>query len=107
MITFVLLILAVSTGSLTLSRSEIFTPLRDFCNRRVPFAGRVLKCPYCTAHWVSALFTALSWDFIPVISRFPPVNVFLVALAVIPFTIPLMILMYEGIPRLIFQDESK
>lgn len=103
-ITFLLLILAVSTGALTLSRSEVFEPFRIFCNKRIPFVGRMLKCPYCTAHWVSALYTSLSWDVIPTVSSYPIINVILVALAVVPITVPLMVMMYKGIPILVLEE---
>ena len=103
-ITFILLVLAVSTGTLTLSRSEVFEPFRIFCNKRIPFVGRMLKCPYCTAHWVSALYTSLSWDVIPTVSSYPIINVILVALAVVPLTVPLMVMMYKGIPVLMIEE---
>ena len=103
-VTFVLLVLAVSTGTLTLSRSEVFEPLRLFCNKRIPFVGRMLKCPYCTAHWVSFLYTSLVRDVIPSVSVYPLVNVILVALAVVPLTVPLMVMMYKGIPVLAIEE---
>lgn len=104
MITFGLLILAVSTASLTLSRSSVFGPLRTSLNERAPFLGRLLACPYCTAHWVSFLYTSLSWDVLPVMNNHPAINVFFVALAVVPLTVPLMVMMYKGIPELAEED---
>ena len=101
LITFGLLVLAVATGTLTLTKSTVFDGFRKFCDRRVPFVGKMLECPYCTAHWVSFLYTGLSWDVIPAMTGNPIVNVFLVALAVVPLTVPLMVMMYEKIPILV------
>ena len=104
LITFALLILAVATGTLTLTKSTVFDGFRKFCQRRVPFFGDMLKCPYCTAHWVSFLYTGLSWDVIPAMTGNPILNVFLVGLAVVPLTVPLMVMMYEKIPILMMED---
>ena len=104
LVTFALLVLAVATGTLTLTKSTVFDDFRKFCEKYIPFVGRMLKCPYCTAHWVSALYTSFSWDVIPKVSNYPVVNVFLVALAVVPLTVPLMVMMYEKIPILTKED---
>lgn len=104
LVTFVLLVLAVATGTLTLTKSTVFDGFRKFCDRRIPFVGKMLECPYCAAHWVSALYTSLSWDVIPTVCNYPVVNVLLVALAVVPLTVPLMVMMYEKIPILVRED---
>lgn len=104
LVTFGLLVLAVSTGTLTITKSVVFDGFRKFCNRRIPFVGEMLKCPYCAAHWVSLLYTSLSWDVIPAMTNYPIVNVFLVALAVVPLTVPLIVMMYEKIPILVQED---
>ena len=104
LITIALLVLGTATGTLTLTKSAVFDGFRSFCARKIPFVSRMLKCPYCTAHWVSALYTSLSWDVIPAVSNYPIINVGLVALAVVPLTVPLMVMMYEGIPILMKEE---
>jgi hypothetical protein len=65
----------------------------------------MLRCPYCTAHWVSLWFTwFFGWWGIPHVVPFAFFNMILVALAVVPFTIPIMVIMFEGIPRLAIEE---
>ncbi len=45
----VLLGLAVSAASVTITLSAIFRPLQDACS------WKILHCPYCFSHWAAIL----------------------------------------------------
>lgn len=47
--------LAVSSLSLTLTKSHLLEPLRTMTRHRSLWLGRALGCPYCAAHWLSGL----------------------------------------------------
>lgn len=51
--------LAVSAISMTLTRSAIFSTPREWILKRNEFLGRLLSCPYCTNHWLSAAAVAV------------------------------------------------
>lgn len=53
MVNFILLSAAISTISITISKSVIFRKLRSY------LGWRVLKCPYCLSHWVAFLIATL------------------------------------------------
>jgi len=50
-----LVFLSIACGaiSMTISRSEMFAPLRGWIKGRSAFLGGGLSCPYCTSHWVA------------------------------------------------------
>ena len=48
----VLLALAVSAASVTITLSAAFRPIRDAVSRRAVAWG-ILHCPYCLSHWLS------------------------------------------------------
>lgn len=41
--------------TLTVSRSQLFSPVREWVKKHSKFLGELLTCPYCLSHWVSAL----------------------------------------------------
>lgn len=51
--------LAVATGSMTVTRSKVFKPLRWAIQRRSVFFGDLITCPYCFSHWVA--FAIVAW----------------------------------------------
>lgn len=55
----VLLSMCVSTISLTITKSRIFSPLRFWVVKRNERVGSLLSCPYCISHWVAAFFVVL------------------------------------------------
>jgi hypothetical protein len=45
--------------SLTVTKSKLFKPIREWgMSRKNPLFGELLSCPYCFAHW-SALFLSI------------------------------------------------
>lgn len=48
---FLVLALATSAASLTISKSKGFNGLREWFAERVPVIGELLVCPYCLSHW--------------------------------------------------------
>ena len=46
--------LATATASATLSRAMVFKPAREYVAKRSAWAGRLVRCTYCTSHWVAA-----------------------------------------------------
>lgn len=38
---------------MTLTRATMFRFLREFADKRLPFIGELLHCPYCTSHWLA------------------------------------------------------
>lgn len=72
--------LGIATGaiSLLLTKASIFNFLHDWLEKRAPFLGEMLSCPWCCSHWVALFFTLiyhpllissgahLAWLFIPI-----------------------------------------
>lgn len=50
---------AVGVVSLTVTRSLIFKPIREWFDERNEFLADLFGCPYCFSHWVSAVFSVL------------------------------------------------
>ena len=48
---FLLVALAVTTVSITVTQSVLFKPVREF------LGWKVLQCSYCFSHWVSFVFS--------------------------------------------------
>lgn len=48
-----LISLAISAISYTISRTEIFKPIRKLICSRLNWLGKLISCPYCLSHWVS------------------------------------------------------
>jgi len=54
-----ILSLVVGTVSMTISETKIFKPLREFMEKKNRRLGELVRCPYCTSHWVSLFFVIL------------------------------------------------
>ena len=54
------LALATSTISVTITKAGIFKPLRERIARLNDWAGELFSCPYCMAHWVAAGMVGVS-----------------------------------------------
>lgn len=52
-LTVAYLALVVSAMSMTISKTEIFLPLRSWIYEHNEWLGRLLRCPYCTSHWLA------------------------------------------------------
>ena len=55
--------LAVSAASMTISQTPPFRGLRLCAARWRPVAGRLLDCPYCLAHWLALAAVAFFRPF--------------------------------------------
>ena len=53
LVTMLFLALAVSACSMTISKAKVFKSLRETVEERSIWLGGLLKCPYCTSHWLS------------------------------------------------------
>ncbi|EWY40284.1 hypothetical protein N825_36835 [Skermanella stibiiresistens SB22] len=49
--TCVVIALASSSISITITQTELFAPLRSWANRIHPMIGHLFHCFYCTSHW--------------------------------------------------------
>lgn len=49
----IILSLAVSSVSLTMTKAKLTKPLRNFVRSRSEWLGELFSCPYCFSHWVS------------------------------------------------------
>ncbi|HYG91560.1 MAG TPA: hypothetical protein VD978_35515 [Azospirillum sp.] len=49
--TCLVIALASSSISITITQTELFAPLRALANKVHPMAGHLLHCFYCTSHW--------------------------------------------------------
>lgn len=58
-IALVILAMAVSAVSITVSLSKIAAPFRAWVKARSPFIGDLVSCPYCFSHWASLLAVIL------------------------------------------------
>ena len=51
---------AISAGSITLTRSAMFIPVRRWIARDMgELAGALFRCHYCMSHWLSAAVIAV------------------------------------------------
>lgn len=48
----VVLAIATSTISITITQTELFRPLREVMLKVHPMIGYLFKCFYCMSHWV-------------------------------------------------------
>lgn len=46
--------------SYTISKEQIFAPLRRRCGGKETFFGYLVSCPYCLSHWVAFLMVPLT-----------------------------------------------
>ncbi len=53
LIKIIILAFVVSPVSLTITKTEVFKPFREFVKRRNPRLGKLFSCPYCISHWIS------------------------------------------------------
>ncbi len=51
--------IGITTGviSLTLTKSKMFSPMRNWIRYRSNWWGELVSCPYCASHWVGGLLT--------------------------------------------------
>lgn len=58
-LSLVMLSLATSAATLTITRASLFKGPREWIMKRSPFWGKLVSCPYCMAHWVALML--LPW----------------------------------------------
>lgn len=49
----VLVSIAVGVVVTTIAESDLLSPFRMWVHYRSPFFGKLVRCPYCLAHWVA------------------------------------------------------
>lgn len=52
-IQILILSLAISSTSYTISKTLVFKPLRQLFCKYWNWLGKLISCPYCLSHWVS------------------------------------------------------
>src|SRR5687768_9303666 len=52
------LALAVSATSVTIGRTAVFAPFRDWFEARSTWIHGLVSCPYCLSHWIAFLLAA-------------------------------------------------
>ena len=53
LIKVVILAMAVSPASLTITKTKVFKPFREAVAKRSYWLGELFSCPYCLSHWLS------------------------------------------------------
>lgn len=53
MTNFIFTAMAIASISLTIGKTYIFRPIRN--NIEIAWLKKLLNCPYCLAHWLSAV----------------------------------------------------
>lgn len=65
LIQLLVLPLAISAASLTLTKGKIFRTPRMAISKRSSFLRGLFSCPYCMSHWLSALIVLIMpWEVI-------------------------------------------
>jgi len=64
LINLIIISLAVSSFSYTISQSNLFQPIRFFFLQKFNFIGKLISCTYCLSHWISFLFTSIYFKLI-------------------------------------------
>jgi hypothetical protein len=86
MLTLVLLALATSAISLTLTKSHITEHLRSWVKSKSLFWGKFAGCAYCVSHWVSfalVLWVGPEWLAFTVVPYAPIANFVILAFAIV------------------------
>ncbi|WP_373855435.1 DUF1360 domain-containing protein [Desulfocucumis palustris] len=60
-----MLAMCVSTISLTITKSKVFSPLRNWVIKRNEKLGSLLSCPYCMSHWVATFYVIVLYIYSP------------------------------------------
>ncbi len=55
----IFLALATSAISVTITRSGVFAKQRSWLLEKNLWLGRLVSCPYCLSHWVSAVLVGM------------------------------------------------
>lgn len=71
----VILAMAVSVISLTVTKTKVFKPLRTWIKSKNEFLGELFSCPYCFSFYPSVLFLMLYESNMRLLSCFAPVDV--------------------------------
>jgi hypothetical protein len=83
MLEFLVSSFAVAAISLTITRSSITTPIREYLRtKKTLFLYRLFACPYCMAHYI-ALLCALLVDLPLTLSQVPIVHLGLLTMALV------------------------
>lgn len=88
-----ILVQAAATGAITLTvtRSKLFSDLRQWTVNRSEFFGELVTCPWCFSHWVSLLvMLASGWH----------TNFFIQVMAVVAIAAPIQWLAMQSISGL-------
>ena len=59
MLAVLIISLAVSSVSMTISKALVFKRFRDFLSGKNYWLGKLVSCPYCLSHWVSLFFVII------------------------------------------------
>lgn len=55
-----LVVCATSTVSITVTKSKVMEPLREWLKNKNQWAGKLFSCAYCFSHWTAFLLVGLS-----------------------------------------------
>jgi len=59
LIKIVVLSFMVSPICLTVTRTKVFEPFRDFIKSKSKWLGKLFSCPYCFSHWTCFVVVAV------------------------------------------------
>lgn len=59
LIKVIVLAFVVSPICLTITKTEVFKPLRTFIKSRSTKLGKLFSCPYCFSHWISFMMVVI------------------------------------------------
>ena len=55
----ILISIAVSVVSMTVTKAVVFKPLRDYVKKKSEFFGELLSCPFCFSFWLALPLQAM------------------------------------------------
>lgn len=58
-VTLIAVSMAISSISMTVAKTKVFAPMRDWVFARNEWLGNLISCPYCLSHWLT--FAAVAW----------------------------------------------
>ena len=91
----VVLALAVSALSLTITKAKVTAPVRDWIADRNVWFGDLVSCPYCTSHWL-AFGAVAAFQPVLITSGFLLLDLFVSAFVIVALSAMLSGLMFKS-----------
>lgn len=99
------LVLATSAISLTITKGSIFENLREQVIERSQWFGKLVSCPYCTSHWVSFILVAIYQPRL--VSSWWPFDLLVSAFAIVALAAPVSWVVYHSFTGMAKTNEEE